>query len=153
MGMRFLLGIRGRRMRLVNFHGVARSTFFLLVGGMLGGRTWLFSTVMWSMEICGIGLCRCRRFGIVGILATKCLRRIFKTLMRTIGLRCMEPMRFCRRRLWIFERRLSFAFVSTVGFRFGGFLLWDCFYSSHGLGRLCRPEETGREERKLALSH
>ena len=33
----------------------------------------------------------------------------------------MGRMNSCRRRLGIFERRLSFRLVSTVGIRFGGF--------------------------------
>ena len=39
----------------------------------------------------------------------------------------------------------SFEFVGLIGrgrrdsFLGGFFLLWDSFYSSHGLGRLCQP--------------
>ena len=67
MGMRLFWHLIGRRMCLVNFHGGARSTFFLLVGGILGGQIWLFWMAMWSMGVFGIGRYRFRRFLIVGL--------------------------------------------------------------------------------------
>lgn len=85
MGMRFLLGIHGRRIFLVNIIGAAQSTFFLLVGGMLGGRTWLFLMATWSMVLFGIGRCLCLLFGIGGIIAIVGRLRNFKICLLTIG--------------------------------------------------------------------
>ena len=117
MAIMWLLFLRGRRMRLVKFHGVAPSTLSQLVGGILGGRTWLFSTVMWSMGVFGIGRCLCLLFGIVGIIGIVGRWSPCNVMMLTIGRLftvMMKRMNFYRWCLGIFERRLSFRLVSTV---------------------------------------
>ena len=38
--------------------------------GMRIGRTWLWGTIMWSMEVCRMGRCLSLRSGIVGLPAT-----------------------------------------------------------------------------------
>ena len=87
-----------------------------LVGGMLGVPIWLFWMATWSMVLFGIGRCLFLLFGIGGIIAIVGRLRSSSISKRTTGLRFMVPMN-----TWIFERRLSFRFVSTVGFWLGGF--------------------------------
>ena len=65
---------------------------------MLGGPTWLFWTVTWSMGVFGIGRYRCLRFGIVGIIATVGQLKIFKICLRTIRGRFTG-----RTSMWIFD--------------------------------------------------
>ena len=83
---------------------------------MRSGRTWLFWTVTWNMEVCGIGLCRCLRFGIVGIIATVGQLKIFKICLRTIGGRFTG-----RTSMWIFD--------------FGDIKAKDCVAGNGGKGK------------------